>query len=72
MGVDDSQEGHPDISARITVDVIEMLGNEDPPILSMVPYPYIGLDRRGCPNILFTWDEPSDDTGKFSIMFELI
>ena len=62
----------PKFPARITTDVIEMLGNEDLPRLYMVPYPYVRLDWRGCPNILFTQDELAGDRGKFNVMFELI
>ena len=66
------KRGKPDFLARITADVIKMLGSEDPPTLDMVPYPYAKLDWRKCPNILFTQDEPANDRGKFNIMFELI
>ena len=52
--------------------MIDMLGSEDPPNLDMVPYTYSSFDWRGCPRILFTQDEPTDDRGKFSVMFELI
>ena len=54
------------------MDVIEMLGREDPPRLDMILYPYVSLDWRGCANILFTQDEPMDDIGEFNVMFELI
>ena len=62
----------PKFPARITTDVIEMLGNEDLPRLYMVPYPYVRLDWRGCPNILVTNNEAINDRGKFRGMLELI
>ena len=66
------KRGKLDFLVRIHPKVINMMGCEDPPRLNIFPYPYATLDWRGCPNILFTQDEPTGDRGKFNVMFELI
>ena len=55
--------------ARISHDALDLLASIDglhPFIL--VPCPYAGLYWRGCPNILFTDDEPPDDRDNISIV----
>ena len=58
---------------RISRDSLQLLANVDglhPFIL--VPCPYASLDWRGCPNILFTADEPPDDRGNIIVLFIFI
>jgi hypothetical protein len=50
-------------------DVCDLLAREDNPVLDIVQYPYMGMDWRGCPNILFTTVEPPDERGNIIIMF---
>ena len=40
------KRGYLEFSNRITVEVLEMIGNEDDHSLDLVPYPYMGLDLR--------------------------
>ena len=73
MGEDDAQEGGHLFPPRILHDSLDLLasvGGLHPFI--MVPCPYGGLDWRGCPNILFTHDEPLDDRGNITILFTFI
>ena len=59
--------------ARISHDALELLGSVDElHAFIMVPCPYVGLDWRGCANILFTDDEPPDDRGNITILFKII
>ena len=46
-------------------------GVEDPILLELVLYPYVGMDWRGCENIHFTEDEPLDDRGNIIFIFSL-
>ena len=59
--------------ARISHDALDLLVSVDElhPFI-MVPCPYVGLDWRGCPNILFTAAEPPDDKGNIFVFFKLI
>ena len=51
-------------------DVCDLLDLEDDcDVLDLVLYPYIGMDWRGCVNIQFTKDDPSDDRGYIILMF---
>ena len=58
---------------RISHDSLDLLASVDRlhPFI-MVPCPYVGLDWRGCPNILFTDDEPPDDRGNIIVLFMFI
>ena len=59
--------------ARISHDSLDLLASVDgmhPFIL--VPCPYVGLDWQGCPNILFTLDEPPDDIGNVIVLLIFI
>ena len=58
---------------RISHDSLDLLASvgELHPFI-MVPCPYPGLDWRGCPNILFTPDEPPNDRGNITILFIFI
>jgi hypothetical protein len=38
-------------------------------VLDLVQYPYMGMDWRGCPNILFIQYEPPYDRGDIVVMF---
>ena len=38
------KRGKPEFPVRITLDVIEMLANEDDHALDMVPYPYTDMN----------------------------
>ena len=59
--------------ARMSHDALELLASVDEPHpFIMVPCPYVGLHWQGCPNILFTDDEPPDDRGKITILFIFI
>ena len=58
--------------ARISNDALELLASVHKHPFIMVPYPYAGLDWRGCANILFTVDEPPDDRGNITILFKFI
>ena len=50
--------------------MLEILANEDDHALDMLPYPYVGLDQRGSPEILFTLDVPTDERGNINVMFK--
>jgi hypothetical protein len=50
-------------------DVCDFLAREDNLVLDIVQYPYVGMDWRGCPNILFTTIEPPDERGNIIVMF---
>ena len=67
------KRGESEFSARISHDALELLTSVDElhPFI-MVPFPYVGFDRRGCPNILFTADELSDDRGNINVLFKFI
>ena len=66
------KRGGPEFPTRITLDVLYMLSSEDSHALNMVPYPYVGMDWRGFPEIFFIADEPSDDRGNINAMFKLL
>ena len=59
--------------ARISHDALELLASVDKlhPFI-MAPYPYAGLDWRGCANILFIDDEPPNDKGNIIVLFKFI
>ena len=57
---------------RISHDALELLASVDDHPFIMVPYPYAGLDWRGCANILFIDDEPSEDRGNITVLFNFI
>ena len=59
--------------ARISHDALDLLDSVDElnPFI-VVPYLYAGLDWRGCPNILFTTNEPQDDRGNIIVLFKFI
>ena len=54
--------------ARMSHDPLDLLASVDGlhPFI-MGPCPYVGLDWRGCPNILFIADEPPNDRGNINI-----
>ena len=54
---------------RISHDALELLASVDENPFIMVPCPYTGLGWQGCANILFTADEPSDDRGNITILY---
>ena len=57
--------------ARISHDALDLLASvNELHTFIMVPYPYAGLDWRGCANILFIYDEPLDDIGNITILFK--
>lgn len=58
--------------ARISNDALELLDSVDEHPFIMVPYHYVGLDWRGCANILFTADEPLDDRSNITVLFKFI
>ena len=58
--------------ARITVDVLDMIGVEEQPRLDMDAYPHVGLEWRAVYQHLLHLCKPLDDRGKFNVMFKLI
>ena len=54
------------------LDSLELLASVDEHPFIMVPCPYVGLDWRGCPKILFTPDEPPYDRGNITVLFIFI
>jgi hypothetical protein len=72
VGRDDAQEGPAKFPTRISTDALGLLASEVDHMFMMVSCPYAGLDWRGCPNILFTPDEPPDARGNISVLFKLI
>ena len=59
--------------ARISHDALDLLANVyELHLFIMVPCPYVGLDLRGCANILFTADELPDDRGNVIVLFKFI
>jgi hypothetical protein len=70
--VDAHVGGMTKISPKISPDALGLLANEADHMFVMVSCPYVGLDWRGCMNILFTPDETLDDRGNISVLFKLI
>lgn len=66
------KRGELEFFARISHDALELLASVDDHAFVLVPYPYAGLDWRGCSNILFTNDEPPDDRDNISVFFKFI
>ena len=66
------KRGLSDYLAKISSDALELLSGADDNSFVTVPCPYMGFDWRGCTNILFTQDEPSDGKGNISVFFKLI
>ena len=66
------KRGKSDFSTRISHDSLDFLFSVDDHAFVLVACPYVGLDWRGCANILFTVDEPLDDRGNISVLFKLI
>ena len=66
------KRGEFEFSTRISHDALELLVSVDEHPFVMVPYPYAGLDWRGCANILFTDDEPPGDRGNIIVFFKFI
>ena len=61
-----------ELFVRISHDALELLSSVDDHAFVLVPCSYVGLDRRGCANILFTIDETPDDGGNITILFKFI
>jgi hypothetical protein len=55
--------------SSVSKDVCDLLASEDNLVLDTVQYPYMGLDWRRCPNILFTTVESPDERGNIIVMF---
>jgi hypothetical protein len=66
------KRGQSEFPARISTNALGLLASEVNHMFVMVSCPYAGLDWRGCPNILFTSDEPPDARGNISVLFKLI
>lgn len=66
------KRGESDFSARISHDALELLSNVDDHSLVLVPCLYARLDWRGCSNVLFTQDEPSNVRGDISVFFKFV
>ena len=58
--------------ARISDEALGLLANVFEHPFIMVSCCYVGLDWRGCANILFTDDEPPDDRGNITALFKFI
>jgi hypothetical protein len=70
VGVVVSQEGPAEwLCTLVGREICDFLAGEDNHVLDLVQYPYMGMDWRGCPNILFTIDEPTYERGNIIIMF---
>ena len=52
------KRGETKFSVRISHDALELLANVYEHPFVRIPCRYVGLDWRGCANILFTYDEP--------------
>ena len=50
-------------------EVIDLLSSEDNNFLDIIEHLYAGIDRRGCPNIQFTTEEPTYERGNIIVMF---
>lgn len=59
-------------SARISVEALILLANEDDHAFVVLEFLYVGIDWRQCPNILFIVDELLDYRGKISVLFKII
>ena len=57
---------------RISDVTLEFLASVDENPFIIAPCPYVGLDWRGCANILFTADELPDDRGNITVLFKFI
>ena len=66
------KRGESDFFARISHDALEFLSSVDDHTFVLMPCPYVGLDWRGCSNILFTQDELPDARGNISVFFKFI
>ena len=66
------KRGQSDFPAKISPNALEFLSIVDDHSFVLVPCPYVGLDWRGCKNILFTQDEQLDARGNISVFFKLI
>ena len=64
--------GESDFSTRISHDALEFLSSVDGHAFILVPFPYVGLDWKGCANILFIVDYPSNERGNNSVLFKKI
>ena len=67
-----SKRGQSVFPAMIIIEVVEMIASDEDHALDLLPYPYIGLDWRACPNIFFTQDKPPNERGNISVMFKLV
>ena len=66
------KRGESEFLTRISHDALEFLAIIDEHPFIMVPYLYVGLDWRGCANILFTVDELPDERGNIIVFFKFI
>ena len=66
------RRGEFEFSVRISHDALELLASVNEYPFIVVPCPYAGLDWRGCANILFIDDEPSNDRGNIIVLFKFI
>jgi len=66
------KRGQLKFSARISTNALGILASEVDHMFMMVSCPYVGLDWRGCMNMIFTPDEPPYARGNISVLFKLI
>lgn len=62
----------PEYLARISAKALVLLTSEDDHAFVALNFPYVGIDWRQCPNILFTAAEPLNDKGNINVLFKLI
>jgi len=71
-GVMMPKRGQLEFLARISIDALWILPSEVDHMFTMVSCPYMGLDCKGCPNILFIAYEPRYHRGNIFVLFKLI
>ena len=52
-------------------EIRDILVRVDDLVLEVLLYSYVGMDWRGCVNIHFTVEEPTDDRGNIIFIFSL-
>lgn len=51
---------------------VVLLASEFDHVFILLLFPYVGIDQKQCPNIVFTLVMPPDDIGNISVSFKLI
>ena len=67
------QRGQFDHPCRlVSSNILDLLVSEEDHLLNIVQYPYVGMDAKGCPNILFSQVNPPDSRRTLIVNFLLI